>query len=1027
METVTDQQDREFMMSVFLMEAWDTLASIEDSVSRLLDPAGATDGWLASVLLVTHRLKGSAALYGFPGISGLAGVMERILERTPGASLEERRLAAASFGDLVSFLRKVLDGIGANGREETEEIAVFTTRYATLFSSPSPEPAPVEPAPLLEPSTATDETSERLFEELDIFFSENGEILAYFSPEAAEHVEAMTKSLLALERTGPNEEELATLFRAVHTLKGAAYTVGFTAVGNLAHKIEDLLAAVREDRVPLSSSVIEGVFVGVDALKLLLGSIEAPPDNLPSVLSRAVESLDALMTAAEHPKPLAGALSPLPDRETVELVRTEEPEPALYELPLLPEVLKAPVAEAERQAHATADLFGLDAPLSVEPAPTERPEVGRRKGRERTTGPIRHSVRVNLDRLDSLMNLVGELVIARHRLERRLLQLDRVGELLFFSRSRMAQIVRDFEGKHQYRSLPMASASPGDSGGALGASPPVPGEAVPAAQLFAELEFDRYDDFNIFARSAAEISADISEVQAELAGLIGVVREDTSQIQRLTGGLRNDITKARMVPIGTLFARFARQVREAAKAVGKTVALEVSGESVEVDNTIIEQIADPILHLVQNAISHGIETEEDRRSRGKPPHGTVYLSAYHQGGFVYVEVEDDGQGIDASALKEQAISQGFLRAEVAPLLSEREAMDLIFLQGFSTARFVTTASGRGVGMDVVRTNVSRLNGEIDVESEVGVGTRFTIKLPLTIIISDALMVSVGTEDLAIPLAAVRIILTVSPEEIQSVGRAEMVRVEDQLIDLIRMDRLLDLPESEARVRIPVVVLRAGGKSLAVVVDELLGKEEIVIKSLGGFLEGVGPFAGATISGEGRVILLLDPMRLLEAGDGASNAAGATMVRAPGEHVAVPPRRQPDAGRRVLLVDDSVSVRKFVGQMLERAGFRVTTANDGAEALQYLAETSVDAVITDLEMPRINGYELIEDLRRRPLTRDIPVVILTTRAGEKHLNLARRLGVKHYVTKPVDEHAFVQLIDSLVSQSLVVADLSRAAR
>ena len=1020
-------------MSVFLMESWDTLSSIEDSVNRLLDPA-ATDGWLASMLLVTHRLKGSAALYGFPGVSGLAGVMERILERTPGASLEERRLAATSFGDLVSFLRKVLDGIGANGREETEEIAAFTARHAVLLSSPSPEqalvepaPLPVKSAPLLEPSAMIDETSERLFEELNSFFSENGEILAYFGPEAAEHVEAMTKSLLALERTGPNEEELATLFRAVHTLKGAAYTVGFTAVGHLAHKIEDLLAAVREDRVPLSSSMIEGVFAGIDALKLLLGSIEAKPANLPSVLSRAVESLDALTTAAEQSEPLAGVLSPSPDRETVELVRTEEPAPALYEPSLLPDVLKAPIAEAKRQKHAPADLFGLEAPLSVEPAPTERPEVGRRKGRERTTGPIRPSVRVNLDRLDSLMNLVGELVIARHRLERRLLQLERVGEQLFFSRSRMAQTVRDFEGKHQYRSLPAMSASPGDNSGTLGASPTVPGEAVPAAQLFAELEFDRYDDFNIFARSAAEISADIAEVQTELAGLIGVIREDTSQIQRLTGGLRNDITKARMVPIGTLFARFARQVREVAKAAGKTVALEVSGESVEVDNTIIEQIADPILHLVQNAISHGIETEEDRRFRGKPPHGTVYLSAYHQGGFVYVEVEDDGQGIDASALKEQAISQGFLRAEVAPLLSEREALDLIFLQGFSTARFVTTASGRGVGMDVVRTNVSRLNGEIDVESEVGIGTRFTIKLPLTIIISDALMVRVGAEDLAIPLATVRVILTVSPEKIQSVGRAEMVRVEDQLIDLIRMDRLLGLPESEARARIPVVVLRAGGKSLAVVVDELLGKEEIVIKSLGGFLEGVGPFAGATISGEGRVILLLDPMRLLDAGDGASNATGETTVDAPGETVAAPPRRQPDAGRRVLLVDDSISVRKFVGQMLERAGFRVTTANDGAEALQHLAETSVDAVITDLEMPRVNGYELIEGLRRRPSTRDVPVVILTTRAGEKHLSLARRLGVKHYVTKPVDEQAFVQLIDSLVSQSLVVAEMSGSVR
>lgn len=1022
-----DQQDREFMMSVFLMEAWDTLASIEEGLSRLLDPAGATDGGLAPIMLVTHRLKGSAALFGFPGVSGLASVMERMLEQAPGASLEERRLAAASFDDMVSFLRNVLDGIGANGSEEAEEIAAFTARHTVLFSPPSPEQAPVEPAPLLEPSARADGTSERLLEELDVFFSENGEILAYFGPEAAEHVEAMTKSLLVMERTGPNEEELATLFRAVHTLKGAAYTVGFTAVGDLAHKIEDLLGAVREDRVPLSSSVIEGIFAGIDALKLLLGSAETSPENLPSVLSRAVESLDTLTTAAEHPEPLADALSPPPDRETVGMIRTEEPEPAVYELPPLPEALKVSVAEAERQEHATADLFGLELPLPVEPAPTGRPEVERRKGHERRTGPIRPSVRVNLDRLDSLMNLVGELVIARHRLERRLLQLDRVGELLFFSRSRMAQAVRDFEGKHQYRSLPAASASPGDNGGVLRASPPVPGEAVPAAQLFAELEFDRYDDFNIFARSAAEISADISEVQTELAGLIGVIREDTSQIQRLTGGLRNDITKARMVPIGTLFARFARQVREAAKAAGKTVALEVSGESVEVDNTIIEQIADPILHLVQNAISHGIETEEDRRSRGKPPHGTVYLSAYHQGGFVYVEVEDDGLGIDASALKEQAVSQGFLRAEAAPLLSEQEALNLIFLQGFSTARFVTTASGRGVGMDVVRTNVSRLNGEIDVESEVGVGTRFTVKLPLTIIISDALKVRVGTEDMAIPLAAVEVILTVSPEEIQSVGRAEMVRVEDQLIDVIRMDRLLGLPESEARARIPVVVLRAGGKSLAVVVGELLGKEEIVIKSLGGFLEGVGPFAGATISGEGRVILLLDPMRLLEAGDGASSAAGATMVRAPGENVAAPPRRQPDAGRRVLLVDDSLSVRKFVGQMLERAGFRVTTANDGAEALQYLAETSVDAVITDLEMPRVNGYELIEDLRRRPSTRDVPVVILTTRAGEKHLNLARRLGVKHYVTKPVDEHAFVQLIDSLVSRALVEAELSGAAR
>lgn len=1026
-----DQQDREFMLSIFLMEAWDALATIEEGSGGLLEPGDLSPGWADPLLIVTHRLKGSAALYSFPGVSELASKMEQLVEQAPSASPEGRRQAAASLSAILAFLKKVFDGIAATGREDVGEIAAFKERQDALFAETLLEEAPPEyrqealtadvlleetPAVVpVGPSATTDGTSDQFFRELDDFFSENADILTYFGPEAAEHLEAMTSSLLALERVGPSQEELATLFRAVHTLKGAAYTVGFTPVGDLAHRIEDLLAAVQEEQLPLSPSLIEAVFGGIDTLKLLLGDASGLPQEFPAVLQRAVSGLGALMPSAVSPvdealpseewEPVAA--EPLSPPEPLTVEEVTQTEPALI-LPAQPEVLSPP-----------------------ESTPAWEPEHGeRRKGADWRKEPdrraaVRPSIRVPLDRLDSLMNLVGELVIARSRLERRLLQLDRVGELMLFSRSRMGQVVRDFEGKHQHRQLPAATSA--DSGGSQGTSSPATEVSGTASQLFAELEFDRYDDFNILARSVGEISADVSEVQTQLVSLVRSVRDDTSQIQRLTGGLRNEITQARMVPIGTLFARFARQVREASKAAGKAVSLEVSGETVELDNTINEQIADPLLHLVQNAISHGIELEVERRSKGKPPHGTVYLSAYHQGSFIYVEVEDDGRGIDVELLKQEAVSQGFLRAEMAPLLSEREALNLIFLPGFSTASSVTTVSGRGVGMDVVRTNVSRLNGEIDVESEVGVGTRFTIKLPLTVVISDALMVRVGTELLAIPLTTVKVILAVRPGEIQSAGRSEMVRVEGELVDLIRLDMALELPLSERGGKIPVVVLRSGGKTFAVAVDELLGKEEIVIKSLGSFLEGVGPFGGATISGEGRVILLIDPVRLLETGDGVSSVATVGTGDAPIDVPPGPARRQADAARRVLLVDDSISVRKFVGHMLEKAGIRVITANDGAEALQRLGEVSVQAVITDLEMPRVNGYELIENLKRRPNTKNVPIVVLTTRAGEKHLSLAQRLGVKHYVTKPVDEQSFVQLIDALISPSPAEAELSGVAR
>jgi chemosensory pili system protein ChpA (sensor histidine kinase/response regulator) len=308
----------------------------------------------------------------------------------------------------------------------------------------------------------------------------------------------------------------------------------------------------------------------------------------------------------------------------------------------------------------------------------------------------------------------------------------------------------------------------------------------------------------------------------------------------------------------------------------------------------------------------------------------------------------------------------------------------------------------------VRANVSRLGGEIEVQTEARRGTRFRIRLPLTVAISDALMVSVGAETMAIPVAAVKGAISVRPEDVRTVDGAESVEIEGESVDLVRLHRVLRIPARDGGGPLSVVNLRTGRKTLAVVVDEFLNKEEIVIKNLGAFLQGIGPFSGATVTGQGRVILLLDSMKLLE------TTTAALWPRVVEEHPEPEPVAAPaaEAKRRVLLVDDSVSVRKFVGGMLERAGFHVVAARDGAEALQRLAEQTVDVIVTDLEMPRLNGYELIRDLNREPTTRDLPVVVLTTRAGAKHVSLARELGVARYVAKPVDEASFVQLIESL---------------
>ena len=953
---MADRRERELLLGIFLMEAWDTAGAIEEGLDRLATAEAPTEDSLATLVVFAHRLKGSAGLHGFPGVSDLAAGAERLLERAPAASVEERVRAAAFLEGLVGLLKEVFDGISAVGVEDSARIAEFKSRYPTFFSSGSPASPPESVPPMIAPAATP---VSPLVADLRRFFAEGGEVLEYFLPEATEHLEAMTGALLAIEGGTRDDETLATVFRAAHTLKGAAYTVGCAPLGDATHQSEDLLGAVREHRLPVTPTVTEAMFAGTAAIKRVLQSGVAVSDEIAQALERATRDLRALSTSETlHEHAVTG-----PAVEVSELAVSEVPELALP-------------AFAELPAFVRPEFL---ARLEALPRPVPRA----------ATAPTGPSIRVPVERLDTLMNLVGELMIARSRLDRRLAQLDQVSELLLASRTRLGQVGRDFEFRRQAPTLPREERSDRDDAGAM----------RDISELFAELEFDRYDDISILARSVTEMSADVAEVQSQHAILLRNIREDTVQIQRLTAALRKEIMRARMVPIGRLFARVAQQVREAARATGKSVTLALSGESAEVDNGIIEQIADPLLHLIQNAVAHGIESAPDRESRGKSASGHVTLSASQEGSFILVQVEDDGRGIDADMLRRHAVERGFLPAAEAAAMPEGEVLNLIFVPGFSTASAVTQTAGRGVGLDVVRTNVSRLNGEIHVETEAGRMTRFVLKLPLTMAIADALMARCGPETVAFPLTAVSAMRSVAPHEILTAGGRETVQLDDRVIDLVRLDQALGLAASPASTRLPVVVMRGGGKPFGVVVDELLGKEEIVIKSLGALVDGVGPFSGATISGEGRVILLLDPTLLR----GAASRKPATPVREPAD-------RRPS----VMLVDDSISIRKFVGQMLEKAGFRVFTAIDGQDALEQLVEQTVDVVVTDLEMPRLNGYALIEDLRRRPTTREVPVVVMTTRAGGKHVGLARRLGVRHYITKPVDERSFVRTVESVAA-------------
>jgi chemosensory pili system protein ChpA (sensor histidine kinase/response regulator) len=598
-------------------------------------------------------------------------------------------------------------------------------------------------------------------------------------------------------------------------------------------------------------------------------------------------------------------------------------------------------------------------------------------------------IRVGLDRLDRLAARTGELGTARSRLDRRLEELDSARELVATLRRGLLVTARELERKYLD---PAARNRPGWREGAAGSG-------ADLAERERVLDLDR--DLDRLARRVGEMESDLGEVEAELGRTHGRLHEDVLGLGKLVRDLRGGVTRARLVPVDRLFARFERLGSGLARDEGKQVRLEIDGRGVELDAAVAQEITEPLLHLARNAVTHGLEPPDERTAAGKPEAGVLALRAYPEGRFIHLEVEDDGRGIDPSAVARRAVELGFLPPERAGALDRREALDLVFLPGLSTRREITAGGGRGVGMDAVRAAVARLHGGIRVETETGLGTRITLRLPLTQVVSEALCVGAGGGRFLLPALAVRSLLHVAREDAAGPdGGFRTVRFEDAELPVVGLSRALGLPEAPAGGPLAVVVVQVLDRAFGLAVDELLGLDEVAVQGLGELLAPLGHLAGAAVSADGDVLLLLDPLAFVPGGRLAGR-----------EPVAAEAPRPAERRTSVLLVDDSVSVRRVLARRLGRLGLAVTTARDGQEALELLRQEPFDVLVTDLEMPRMSGYELVETVRRRPATRRLPVVIVTTRTG-----LAREVGADRFLTKPVDHEALAEIVRELAAAS-----------
>jgi len=779
------------------------------------------------------------------------------------------------------------------------------------------------------------------------------EIMEDFLIEAFELIEQIDHDLVELESNPEDLELLNRIFRVAHTVKGSSSFLNFDVLTELTHHMEDVLNKARKGELKITPDIMDVVLESVDMMKGLLSSIRdhgndtAAGIDIKNICARLTQISEGEAPAAAPEASATPVAEPTPEpaKEPEPATSAEEaPEISDAELSKLSDseveaeierLLK--VRKAEDQARRASKGIAPKSPSEIAPAAssTSAP-AAKAESKEKdvdkkvpaaSSGAVaqEQTIRVEVKRLDHLMNLIGELVLGKNRL---------------------LKIYDDVEERYE-------------------------------GEKFLE-------ELNQVVSSLSLVTTDI-----QLA-----------------------VMKTRMLPIAKVFNKFPRMIRDLSRDLGKQIDLEISGEETELDKSIVEEIGDPLVHIIRNSCDHGIEDPETRKAAGKPEKGLVQLKAYNEGNHIVVEIVDDGKGLDADMLKSKSIEKGIITEREADAMSEKEAFGLIFRPGFSTAAKVTNVSGRGVGMDVVKTNIEKLNGIIDIESEVGKGTVMKLKIPLTLAIIQSLLVGTQEEFYAIPLASVLETVRVPIDDIYTIDGKNVLRLRDEVLSLVRLSDVFGVEKAfDGGDQTYVVIIGVAEAKLGIIVDTLVGQEEIVIKSMGDYLQNIPGIAGATIRGDGRVTLIIDVGAMMEMAKDIK-----VDIRAEIEDSTKAKEKPSDY--KVLIVDDSKMDRTIMQKALEPTGVTIIEATNGVEALNIVksGEHSFDAILIDIEMPRMDGYTLAGEIRKYSKYRNLPLIAVTSRTSKTDRLRGVEVGMTEYITKPYS----AEYLENVVRKNIKLA-------
>ncbi len=987
-----------------LLDVGEQCSRLQDRLQTALDSEmEVTTGFIDELFALTNRMLSTAGLEQLrlerpvPVARGVAGdparlfllearqICERalVIERElPRAAVERLRELRRELGQLFHRLKgsALLSTAPAVSEEAARLCAAVET--ARPFASGEVSRAVARIAATLgmeisaEPLATTAGAVDDGLRRESVHLIADPTLLATVLEECAEVLDAIDKCVLGLETTDRPQPALEELFRHYHTLKGAVNTAGMTPTGRTLHLVEDFLESLKDSSVLPPPRAIATLLlkVQVDVRRQLRQSLQGFVEFSHAELSAAIRSVAR-----------GGSLA----------------------------------LSLSAKVHPSQDLAG------------HRNSVRSELSRGEDVAERRY-IRVETERLDALMNLAGELVVSRSRLTNRAQLLKKQQQELSRSSHRLVESVDRFRDEHEFSLISAKTGLKLVASSQVQAAHALPDRmaSVPLLTSFSELELDRYDDVNVLARSLTELTSDVSEMNVEIMkGLTGFT-EDSDAFGTIVSGIQSEITRARMIELGVLFTRVRLQVRDAAERETKQVRVVSRGDDVSLDKTIADALFTPLLHLVRNAVVHGVESPEQRARLGKAAYGTVTLSAREEAGHVAIDVSDDGGGLDLLALRARGAELGLVDASVP--LDDPRIKELVFASGLSTKTEVSAVSGRGVGGDVIRRAVERMNGSIDVSSVAGVGTTFTMSLPVTLSITRALVIRQRGRTFAVPLHFSERIVDIEDASIAESAGIRRVQIEGRFLPVRHLDDVLGIAEQGERAG-PILVLRMGQQRVCLQVESVGSQEEIVVKGLGDLLSGHPLFAGATIRGNGELALILDVPTLIEGASrvlgtaearlslkggplplepqGVDHAAGAPPVPGERAHLAasrraevMPTRAREPARRegrqlRVLFADDSLSVRRVAESALHGLGVEVVLAMDGADALNKLRGGAFDMLFTDLEMPRMHGYDLIRELRFLPAYQQLPVVVVSSRSGAKHREQALALGANEYMTKP----------------------------